>query len=82
MFGRSGYNGFALIFGVIMLAFDVGNLVLVRRIGSRLYGAATGMALAWIYALTLAPLVLIWWNFEPLVAFFLLWALATADRAP
>ncbi len=76
LFGRSGYTGFALIFGVIMMAFDVGNLVLIRRIGARIYGEGTGMALAWVYALMLAPLVLIWWNFEPLVAFFMLWSLA------
>lgn len=76
-FGRNGYGGFALIFGVIMMLFDLGNLVLVRRIGTKLYGAGTGMALAWVYALTLAPLVLIWWDFEPMVAFFLLWAVAT-----
>ncbi len=74
--GRSGYNGFGLTFGILMMLFDIGNLLLVRRIGTRLHGAATGMALAWIYALTLAPLVLIWWDFEPLVAFFLLWSLA------
>ncbi|MFN8451126.1 MAG: hypothetical protein U0521_21745 [Anaerolineae bacterium] len=77
LFGRSGYTGFALLFGVIMMLFDVGNLVMVRRIGARLHGAGTGMALAWVYAVTLAPLVLIWWDFEPMVAFFLLWALAT-----
>ncbi len=77
LFGRSGYTGFALLFGVVMLLFDVGNLVMVRRIGARLHGAGTGMALAWVYAVTLAPLVLIWWDFEPMVAFFLLWALAT-----
>jgi hypothetical protein len=76
LFGRNGYSGFATIFSVIMLLFDLGNLVLIRRIGSRLHGVATGMALAWVYALSLAPLVMIWWNFEPMVAFFLLWALA------
>ncbi len=77
VFGRNGYGGFALIFGVIMMLFDFGNLILVRRIGTKLYGAGTGMALAWIYALCIAPLVLIWWDFEPMVAFFLLWAVAT-----
>lgn len=76
IYGRNGYTGFALIFGAIMMLFDVGNLVLIRRIGSRLYGDGTGMALMWVYALTLAPLVLIWWNFEPMVAFFMLWSLA------
>lgn len=73
---RSGYSGFALAFGILMLAFDAGNLVMLRRIGTRLHGAGTGMALAWVYALTLAPLVLIWWDFEPLVAFFLLWGVS------
>ena len=77
VFGRNGYGGFALMFGAIMMLFDIGNLILVRRIGMKLYGAGTGMALAWIYALCVAPLVLIWWDFEPLVAFFLLWAVAT-----
>lgn len=73
--GRGGYSGFALLFGILMLFCDVGNLLLLRRIGTRLHGAATGMALAWAYALTLAPLVLVWWDFEPLVAFWLLWSL-------
>lgn len=74
--GRGGYGSFALVFGVIMLLFDLGNLVMVRRIGSTLHGAATGMALAWIYALTLAPVVMVWWTFEPMVTFFLLWGIA------
>lgn len=68
----ASYPGFAMLLGLIMLLFDVGNLLLVRRIGAHLHGEATGMALAWVYAVTLAPLIFIWWNFEPLVAFFLL----------
>jgi hypothetical protein len=75
--GRGGYGSFALVLGIIMLLFDLGNLVMVRRIGSKLHGAGTGMALAWIYALTLAPVVMVWWNFEPMVTFFLLWGIAT-----
>jgi hypothetical protein len=55
-----------------MLLADVGVLVMMRNIGTHLHGSTTGMALAWIYALMLAPLVFIWWNFEILVAFFLL----------
>jgi hypothetical protein len=72
---RGNYTSFALFTGLLMLAFDAGNLVLIRKIGSRLHGANTGMALAWIYAITVAPLVFTFWNFEPLVAFFLLLAL-------
>jgi hypothetical protein len=66
------YPGFAMLLGLIMLLFDVGNLLLVRRIGAHLHGEATGMALAWVYAVMLAPLIFIWWNFEPLVAFLLM----------
>ncbi|HEX2907481.1 MAG TPA: hypothetical protein VHO69_11505 [Phototrophicaceae bacterium] len=66
------YASYALILGVIMLTFDTGNLVLLRKIGTHLYGANTGMALAWIYAGLLAPLVFTFWTFEPLVAFWLL----------
>ncbi len=64
------------MFAALMLAFDVGNLLLVRRIGARVYNPNTGMALAWVYAILAAPLVFVFWNFEPMVAFFLLWALA------
>lgn len=81
---RGNYTSFALFTGLIMLAFDAGNLVLIRKIGSRLHGTNTGMALAWIYAITLAPLVFTFWNFEPLVAFFLLlglwWLLVKRDN--
>ncbi|MCK6578579.1 MAG: hypothetical protein L6Q98_10795 [Anaerolineae bacterium] len=80
LFGRD-YTSFAMTFGFLMLVFDVGNLLMVRRIGSRLYSPDAGMALAWLYALLIAPAVMIWWNFEPMVAFFLLWALAAlVDR--
>jgi hypothetical protein len=74
-FGGNGYPGFAIIYGILMTLFDLGNLVRMRQIGMKLHGGNTGMALAWIYALSLAPAVFIWWNFEPLVAFLLLSAL-------
>ncbi|MCL4250427.1 MAG: DUF2029 domain-containing protein [Anaerolineae bacterium] len=70
------YASFAALLGLLMLIADAGNLALIRRIGTRLHGAQTGMTLAWIYAIMLAPTVFIWWNFEPLVAFCLLMALA------
>lgn len=74
--GRNGYPAFAMTLGVIMMLFDVGNLVMMRRIGTRLHGVGTGMALAWVYAVSVVPLVMVWWNFEPMVAFFLLWSVA------
>lgn len=69
---RAAYSGFSLVFGGIMLAADIGSLVLLRAIGARLYDRGVGMALAWIYALMLAPVIFMWWNFESLVAFLLL----------
>jgi hypothetical protein len=74
---RAGYSGFAMLYGLLMLLFDLGSLIFVRRIGRWLHGANTGMALAWIYALMIAPTVFIWWNFEPMVAFMLLLSLAS-----
>jgi hypothetical protein len=69
---NANYTGYSMFMGLIMLAFDVGNLILLRNIGARLHGANTGMTLAWIYAVTLAPMVFLWWTFETMVAFFLL----------
>src|SRR5262249_41071111 len=72
---KANYTGFAMVVALLMLACEAGNLILIRKIGERLYGANTGMALAWIYALMLAPLVFTFWDFEPLVALLLLQAL-------
>ncbi len=69
---NANYTGWSMMLGLIVLAFDVGNLLLIRKIAARLYGENTAMSLAWIYAVTLAPLVFMWWNFETLVAFFFL----------
>ncbi len=80
---NSNYTAWSLVLGFIILAFDVGNLILMRDIGTRLHGGGTGMALAWIYALLLVPLVFTWWNFDIIVTFFLLlgiwWLLQKRD---
>jgi len=77
------YGGWSMAIGLILLAFDTGNLILMRRIGTRLYGANTGITLAWIYAISIAPMIFLWWNFENMVAFFLLlglyWLLAKQE---
>jgi hypothetical protein len=66
------YGGWSMAIGLILLAFDTGNLILMRAIGTRLYGTNTGITLAWIYAISIAPMIFLWWNFENVVAFFLL----------
>ena len=77
---NANYGSWSILLGLIVLAFEVGNLLLIRQIGAHLHVPNTGMTLAWVYALTFAPAVFMWWNFEALVAFFLLlglwWLLA------
>lgn len=77
------YTSFAMLLGIILIGFDAGVLVLLKKIGTRLHGEHTAMALAWVYALLLAPAVFLWWNFEVMVAFFLLlslwWLVAGKD---
>ena len=69
---NANYTNWSLILGFIMIASEVGILVLMRALGAKLHGVNTGMALAWIYALTFAPIVFMWWNFDSLATFFLL----------
>lgn len=66
------YTTFASMMGLVMLAFDTGSLVLLRRIGGCLHGSDVGLSLAWVYAALTAPAVFIWWNFESIVAFWFL----------
>lgn len=77
------YSSWSMLLGFILIAFDTGNLLLIRKIGTRLHGAGTGMSLAWIYAVLFAPLAFLWWNFETLVTFWLLlglwWLLQKRD---
>lgn len=68
----ANFTAFSMTLAVLFLLADIGNLLLIRRIGDCLHGQATAMALAWIYAVLLAPLVFIFWTFEGLVAFCLL----------
>jgi hypothetical protein len=66
------YSGFAGILALCFLAADAGNLILIRKIATHLYRPDTGMILAWIYTVLAVPMVLIFWTFEPMVAFTLL----------
>ncbi len=73
----ASYATWSTALGLLLNVFDVGNLVLLRRLGERLHGQTVGLALSWTYALLAAPLILTWWNFEPLVLFLMLAALWT-----
>jgi hypothetical protein len=75
--GEISYMSWATIIGLIMLAFDLGNLILLRWLSQRLHGERTAAALPWIYAVLAAPLIIPWWTFETLVVFLMLLALVS-----
>ncbi|MEP7284210.1 MAG: hypothetical protein ABI947_00420 [Chloroflexota bacterium] len=74
------YTAYAVLLAGVLTLFDVGNLLLLRRVGTQLHGASAGIALAWIYAVLAVPLVISFWTFDAIVAFFMLlsitWLLA------
>lgn len=81
--GAKSYDAWSIAIAVLCLLSEVGSLILVRRIGSRLHSPNTGMALAWVYAMLAAPAIYMWWNFDTWVTFFLLlglwWLLEKKD---
>ena len=84
-FGRVDFSGWAKAVGLIMLLFDLGNLALIRRLGTRLHGELTAIALCWIYVLLAAPAIFPWWTFETIVVFLMLssltWLMEGHDSA-
>lgn len=70
--GQGGYASYAMLLALVMIAVEVGNLLLIRALGTFLHGENTGISLAWIYAVLAAPMIFAWWTFEPLVVFFIL----------
>lgn len=63
------YTNWSFLLGMMMLAAETGNLLLVRAIGKDVYDAATGTNLAWVYAVSVAPAIFMWWNFDGLMTF-------------
>jgi hypothetical protein len=74
--GAQTYDNWSLVLGLLMVIVEAGNLILVRRIGTRLHGTLTGMTLAWVYALLALPAIFMWWNFDAVVTFTLLLGMA------
>ena len=70
-----GYTAYVYLMGLVMLAFNAGNLILLVRLARRLYGGATAVQLGWVYSVLFVPLIFTWWNFDALTVFSLLLAL-------
>ncbi|HLY28237.1 MAG TPA: hypothetical protein VKQ72_17960 [Aggregatilineales bacterium] len=68
------FSTYTVLLVIVLTAFDAGNLLLLRRIGTRLYGPAVGIGLAWVYMLLAIPLIDSFWTFDCIVAFFTLLA--------
>jgi hypothetical protein len=63
---------YAVVLSMVLAMFDTGSLLLMRRIGTRLHGAAVGVALSWIFALNIVFFVHSYRTFEPVVVFAIL----------
>lgn len=73
--GAVDYTGWATALGLILLVFDIGNLILLRRLARWLHGEQAANTLPWIYVVLAAPVIFPWWTFETIVVFFILLAL-------
>ncbi len=69
---KVNYSNWSFVLGMLMLVFETGNLLLVRGIGRLLYGESSGTNLAWVYAISIAPAIFMWWNFDSMMNFFFL----------
>ncbi len=76
--GVPPFHTYAYGLAFVLLAADLGSLVLVHRLARRLYAADTAAWIAQVYAVLPAPLILGWWTFDGLTTFWMLlglWAL-------
>jgi hypothetical protein len=78
---------FVLILGTVFVVFETGNLALLYRISSRLYGTSGASSVSspvlrpvWLYALLFVPLYAMLGFFDSVALFFLLLALDCALR--
>ncbi|MFQ6000111.1 MAG: hypothetical protein ACE5LG_00405 [Anaerolineae bacterium] len=63
---------FNLIFGAILLLFEIGNFILVYALAQKLYGQRRAIRCAWFYALLFVPLFTLMGWFDSFSLFFLL----------
>ncbi len=68
------YHTFAALLGLVMIAFEAGNVVMVWRLASHIHSGQDALRLTWVYALLFAPAFVMWHNHDVISTFFLLWA--------
>ncbi len=68
------YFAFATLLGLVMIAFETGNVVMVFRLASHVRSREEALKLVWVYVLLFAPAFVMWHNHDVISAFFFLWA--------
>ena len=73
IFGNAPASGtFSALLHVILLGFDLGNLLLIYALARRIYGQTAALRSAWVYATLFAP-IFVWLGwFDPMPIFWLL----------
>lgn len=69
------YEAFASGLGVVMLAFEAGNVILVHRLASFAHSSGEyALKLTWVYGYLFIPTLVVWHNNDVIPTFFLLLA--------
>lgn len=68
------YLAFATLLGLVMIAFEAGNVVMVFRLAGHVRSREDALKLTWVYALLFAPAFVMWHNHDVISTFFFLWA--------
>jgi hypothetical protein len=80
---RTAGTWFYLLLSLLLIAVNMGSLILFYGIGRRLWDQKRAVHLSWIYALLLIPILAVFIGFDGLALLTLLWAvLLTLDRRP
>ena len=79
-------HSYVYALAVVMLAFDVGNLVLLYRLAGRLWGERIAIQTSWVYLALPVALTYTWRTFDSMTTFWILlafyWLLQSQDNTP
>jgi hypothetical protein len=68
------YPAFATVLALVMMVFEVGNVILVFRLAGHAFSREGAVKLVWVYAALFAPTFVMWHNHDVISTFFLLLA--------
>lgn len=68
-------HSYAYALATVMLAFDVGNLVLLYRLARRIWSERAAIQISWVYLALPVGMIYTWRTFDSMTAFWILLAL-------